>query len=79
MFYTSCLRMMLTGKYYYLMSFGNLQKAKVFTVAFVFRWQARREGDRVMRAGLIPSRALQEGRIIHERQTDPQTLDGAFY
>ncbi|XP_035443978.1 MAGUK p55 subfamily member 7 isoform X3 [Spodoptera frugiperda] len=38
-------------------------------------WQARREGDRVMRAGLIPSRALQEGRIIHERQTDPQTLD----
>lgn len=39
-------------------------------------WQARREGDRVMRAGLIPSRALQEGRIIHERQTDPQTMDG---
>lgn len=29
-----------------------------------------------MRAGLIPSRALQEGRIIHERQTDPQTMDG---
>lgn len=40
------------------------------------RWQARREGDKVMRAGLIPSRALQEGRIIHERQIDPQTLDG---
>ncbi|XP_030021646.1 MAGUK p55 subfamily member 7 isoform X1 [Manduca sexta] len=39
-------------------------------------WQARREGDKVMRAGLIPSRALQEGRIIHERQTDPQTMDG---
>ncbi|CAB3225327.1 unnamed protein product [Arctia plantaginis] len=39
-------------------------------------WQARREGDRVMRAGLIPSRALQEGRIIHERQSDPQTMDG---
>lgn len=39
-------------------------------------WQARREGDRVMRAGLIPSRALQEGCIIHERQTDPQTADG---
>ncbi|XP_075990767.1 membrane palmitoylated protein 7-like protein metro isoform X5 [Anticarsia gemmatalis] len=38
-------------------------------------WQARREGDRVMRAGLIPSRALQEGRIIHERQSDPQTMD----
>lgn len=31
------------------------------------RWQARREGDRNMRAGLIPSRALQERRIIHER------------
>ncbi|XP_019876677.1 MAGUK p55 subfamily member 7 isoform X4 [Aethina tumida] len=30
-------------------------------------WQARREGDRNMRAGLIPSRALQERRIIHER------------
>ncbi|CAH0716370.1 unnamed protein product, partial [Brenthis ino] len=39
-------------------------------------WQARREGDRVMRAGLIPSRALQEGRIIHERQVEPQTMDG---
>lgn len=31
-----------------------------------------------MRAGLIPSRALQEGRIIHERQTDPQTVDGQY-
>nr|CAD7457301.1 unnamed protein product [Timema tahoe] len=30
-------------------------------------WQARREGDRNMRAGLIPSRALQERRILHER------------
>ncbi|XP_048488661.1 MAGUK p55 subfamily member 7 isoform X2 [Plutella xylostella] len=38
-------------------------------------WQARKEGDKIMRAGLIPSRALQEGRIIHERQADPQTLD----
>lgn len=43
---------------------------------YVARWQARREGDKVMRAGLIPSRALQEGRIIHERQSDPQTMDG---
>lgn len=32
------------------------------------RWQARREGDRNMRAGLIPSRALQERRILLERQ-----------
>ncbi|XP_044734341.1 MAGUK p55 subfamily member 7 isoform X4 [Chrysoperla carnea] len=30
-------------------------------------WQARKEGDKNMRAGLIPSRALQERRIIHER------------
>ncbi|KAJ8924734.1 hypothetical protein NQ315_000887 [Exocentrus adspersus] len=36
-------------------------------------WQARREGDRNMRAGLIPSRALQERRIIYERT---QTKDG---
>ncbi|XP_015516192.2 MAGUK p55 subfamily member 7 isoform X5 [Neodiprion lecontei] len=31
-------------------------------------WQARREGDRNMRAGLIPSRALQERNIVLERQ-----------
>merc|ERR1712029_454499 len=31
------------------------------------RWQARKEQDRNMRAGLIPSRALQERRIVHER------------
>ncbi|XP_050301142.1 MAGUK p55 subfamily member 7 isoform X2 [Anthonomus grandis grandis] len=30
-------------------------------------WQARKEGDKLMRAGLIPSRALQEKRIIHQR------------
>lgn len=35
-------------------------------------WQARKEGDRNMRAGLIPSRALQERRIIHDR-TQSQT------
>ena len=34
---------------------------------FIFRWQARREQDRNMRAGLIPSRALQERRIVQER------------
>lgn len=33
-------------------------------------WQARKEGDRDMRAGLIPSRALQERRILHERARD---------
>ncbi|CAO1330633.1 unnamed protein product [Diamesa serratosioi] len=30
-------------------------------------WQARKEVDKTTRAGLIPSRALQERRIIHER------------
>lgn len=39
------------------------------------RWQARREGDRNMRAGLIPSRALQERRIILERQQKEKTDD----
>lgn len=33
----------------------------------VIRWQARKEGDRQMRAGLIPSRMLQEKRIAYER------------
>lgn len=30
-------------------------------------WQARKECEKTARAGLIPSRALQERRIIHER------------
>lgn len=43
----------------------------------LIRWQARREGDRNMRAGLIPSRALQERRILHERsQQDKKTEEG---
>ncbi|XP_053631225.2 MAGUK p55 subfamily member 7 isoform X1 [Cherax quadricarinatus] len=37
-------------------------------------WQARREGDRNMRAGLIPSRQLQERRILSHRQE--QTANG---
>ncbi|XP_012523279.1 MAGUK p55 subfamily member 7 isoform X6 [Monomorium pharaonis] len=36
-------------------------------------WQARREGDRNMRAGLIPSRALQERRILLERKEKEKT------
>lgn len=40
------------------------------------RWQARKEGDRDMRAGLIPSRALQERRILHERAHDKGLKDG---
>ncbi|XP_076385996.1 membrane palmitoylated protein 7-like protein metro isoform X5 [Megachile rotundata] len=41
-------------------------------------WQARREGDRNMRAGLIPSRALQERRIILERQQKEKTDDDSI-
>ena len=40
-------------------------------------WQARREHDRNMRAGLIPSRALQERRIVHERN-EQQNGGGDF-
>lgn len=36
-------------------------------------WQARHENERTARAGLIPSRALQERRIIHERTQRPST------
>ncbi|XP_063237945.1 MAGUK p55 subfamily member 7 isoform X3 [Bacillus rossius redtenbacheri] len=39
-------------------------------------WQARREGDRNMRAGLIPSRALQERRILHERTQQEKPEEG---
>ncbi|KAK9700542.1 L27 domain [Popillia japonica] len=39
-------------------------------------WQARKEGDRNMRAGLIPSRALQERRIILERTFDKDKENG---
>ncbi|XP_063837352.1 MAGUK p55 subfamily member 7 isoform X4 [Ostrinia nubilalis] len=56
----------------------NFRKGDVLHIVSqddAYWWQARREGDKVMRAGLIPSRALQEGRIIHERQSDPQTMD----
>ncbi|KAI5729379.1 hypothetical protein M8J76_001927 [Diaphorina citri] len=30
-------------------------------------WQARKEGDKNLRAGIIPSKALQERKILHER------------
>lgn len=38
-------------------------------------WQARKETERTARAGLIPSRALQERRIIHERTAKESTGD----
>lgn len=44
----------------------------------VDRWQARKEGDRDMRAGLIPSRALQERRILHERANTKTSKEGQF-
>ena len=43
-------------------------------IFFHSRWQARKEQDRNMRAGLIPSRALQERRIVHERNEKLNTL-----
>ncbi|XP_055539162.1 MAGUK p55 subfamily member 7 isoform X2 [Wyeomyia smithii] len=39
-------------------------------------WQARKEGEKTTRAGLIPSRALQERRILHER-TQKETNEGS--
>lgn len=39
-------------------------------------WQARKDHERSARAGLIPSRALQERRILHERtQRESNDLD----
>ena len=50
---------------------------KIKTNFFLARWQARREYDRNMRAGLIPSRALQERRIVHDRnEKNPDSADG---
>ncbi|XP_058451005.1 MAGUK p55 subfamily member 7 isoform X2 [Malaya genurostris] len=43
-------------------------------------WQARRECEKSTRAGLIPSRALQERRILHERtqkETNGETKKGS--
>ena len=55
--------------YNYLLQF-NIQNVSDFHS----RWQARKEQDRNMRAGLIPSRALQERRIVHERNEKLTTL-----
>lgn len=38
-------------------------------------WQARKEVDKMTRAGLIPSRSLQERRIIHERNAAKESGD----
>lgn len=62
--------MMLIGNY---VVFSLERQNQVHTI---FRWQARREGDRNMRAGLIPSRALQERRIIHERTQGEKDEEG---
>lgn len=46
-----------------------LNESKYFNISKddAYWWQARKEVDKTTRAGLIPSRALQERRIIHER------------
>lgn len=62
--------------YWYLKKKKNSLKSDVNTCDF--RWQARKEGDRNMRAGLIPSRALQERRIIHERAQGEKSDEGKF-
>lgn len=62
MFYILCHRMMPIGK--------NMHLNEIVYLIFylcLFRWQARKEFDKTTRAGLIPSRALQERRIMHER------------
>ena len=50
-----------------------------YNKVFYSRWQARKEGDRNMRAGLIPSRALQERRVLHDRDTQIKTeIEGTY-
>lgn len=50
---------------------GIIQRAIIIVFILIqddaYWWQARRESDKTTRAGLIPSRALQERRILHER------------
>lgn len=40
-------------------------------------WQARKEFDKTTRAGLIPSRALQERRIMHERSQTAREMSAS--
>ncbi|XP_044014550.1 MAGUK p55 subfamily member 7 isoform X3 [Aphidius gifuensis] len=59
------------------LDFNNGDVLHIVSQDDAYWWQARREGDRNMRAGLIPSRALQERRIILERQQNDKTDDNA--
>ncbi|XP_050715681.1 MAGUK p55 subfamily member 7-like isoform X4 [Eriocheir sinensis] len=54
--------------------FNKLDILHIVTQDDPYWWQARKEGDRNMRAGLIPSRQLQERRILAHRQD--QTANG---
>uniref|UniRef100_A0A182P885 MAGUK p55 subfamily member 7 n=1 Tax=Anopheles epiroticus TaxID=199890 RepID=A0A182P885_9DIPT len=45
----------------------GFQRGDILHIDDSYWWQARREGEKTTRAGLIPSRALQERRILHER------------
>lgn len=49
------------------LSFGKGDVLHIVSQDDAYWWQARKETDKTTRAGLIPSRALQERRIIHER------------
>ncbi|VVC32596.1 Hypothetical protein CINCED_3A020049 [Cinara cedri] len=49
------------------LSFNKREILHIVSQDDPYWWQARKEGDRNMRAGLIPSKALQERKIIHER------------
>lgn len=55
---------------------GNVMHSSNF--CFV-RWQARRDGDRGTRAGLIPSRAHQERMILRERSQIGKRVDTGMY
>lgn len=65
--------MMENGKDISVSSFVSILSVNISPFLFTIfllcnpRWQARREGDRSTRAGLIPSRAHQERMILRER------------
>lgn len=44
----------------------------------ISRWQARKEGDKNMRAGLIPSKLLQERRIVMQRVEEGKGIISSY-
>lgn len=71
-------------EFYRKVIFQHFQKFESKRCNFIFQsatedqywWQARKEVDKTTRAGLIPSRALQERRIIHERSQSAKDTSG---